>query len=123
MRRRPDPGSCRIALIGLTAADARDVLIVEGRSGIVAVRLGRLKPLNRQATQLTREAWPPVTTPAKPDHYVDLNIIMPGWNELCKVPQTYMGPAGAGLGLGHASQPLIKTTPRLADHQTANGWQ
>lgn len=112
---RTDPG-CRIALIGLTAADARDV-IVEGESGIVAVHSEDFKPLYEPSKR--RITWPNGSmatcyNASEPDQLRGPQHHYAWVDELAKFPaaQDLWDQLAFGLRLGHHPQTVVTTTPR-----------
>ena len=107
---------CRIALVGLTAADARDVM-VEGESGILAVHPERERPLYEPSKR--RLTWPngSIATcynASEPDQLRGPQHHYAWVDELAKFPaaQELWDQLAFGLRLGQHPQTVITTTPR-----------
>lgn len=124
------PG-CRIALVGLTAADARDV-IVEGESGILGVHPEKDRPLYEPSKR--RITWPNGSmatcyNASEPDQLRGPQHHFAWVDELAKFPaaQDLWDQLTFGLRLGSHPQVMVTTTPRplpiirrmLADADTA----
>ena len=115
MKAETVPG-CRIALVGLTAADARDV-IVEGESGIVAVHSENFKPLYEPSKR--RITWPNGSmatcyNASEPDQLRGPQHHFAWVDELAKFPaaQELWDQLSFGLRLGDHPQTVVTTTPR-----------
>jgi len=109
------PG-CRIALVGLTAADARDV-IVEGESGILAVHPEKDRPLYEPSKR--RITWPNGSmatcyNASEPDQLRGPQHHYAWVDELAKFPQAQdlWDQLVFGLRLGQHPQAMVTTTPR-----------
>lgn len=109
------PG-CRIALVGLTAADARDV-IVEGESGIVSVHPEADRPLYEPSKR--RITWPNGSmatcyNASEPDQLRGPQHHFAWVDELAKFPaaQELWDQLAFGLRLGSHPQVAVTTTPR-----------
>lgn len=109
------PG-CRIALVGLTAADCRDVM-VEGESGILAVHPDADKPLYEPSKR--RVTWTNGTiatcyNASEPDQLRGPQHQFAWVDELAKFPhaQDLWDQLIFGLRLGAHPQTLATTTPR-----------
>lgn len=107
---------CRIALVGLTAADARDVM-VEGESGILAVHPEGTKPLYEPSKR--RLTWPNGTiatcyNASEPDQLRGPQHHKAWVDEPAKFPsaQELWDQLIFGLRLGHKPQIVATTTPR-----------
>lgn len=108
--------NARIAIVGLTAADARDV-IVEGESGILAVHPEGKKPLYEPSKR--RITWPSgaIATcynASEPDQLRGPQHTHAIVDELAKFPhaQDLWDQLQFGLRLGEKPQTVIATTPR-----------
>lgn len=106
----------RIAIVGLTAADARDV-IVEGESGILAVHPEHERPLYEPSKR--RITWPSgaIATcynASEPDQLRGPQHTHAVVDELAKFPhaQDLWDQLQFGLRLGDKPQTVIATTPR-----------
>lgn len=109
------PG-CRIGLVGLTAADARDVM-VEGESGILAVHAAHEKPLYEPSKR--RLTWPNGSmatcyNASEPDQLRGPQHHYAWVDELAKFPdaQELWDQLAFGLRLGEHPQTVVTTTPR-----------
>lgn len=107
---------CRIALVGLTAADARDVM-VEGESGILASHPDMERPLYEPSKR--RLTWPngSIATcynASEPDQLRGPQHHYAWVDELAKFPaaQELWDQLAFGLRLGTAPQTVVTTTPR-----------
>jgi phage terminase large subunit-like protein len=107
---------CRIALVGLTAADARDVM-VEGESGILAVHPQAERPLYEPSKR--RLTWPngSIATcynASEPDQLRGPQHHYAWVDELAKFPaaQELWDQLAFGLRLGQHPQSVVTTTPR-----------
>lgn len=107
---------CRIALVGLTAADARDVM-VEGESGILAVHPEHERPLYEPSKR--RLTWPngSIATcynASEPDQLRGPQHHYAWVDELAKFPaaQELWDQLAFGLRLGIHPQTVVTTTPR-----------
>jgi phage terminase large subunit-like protein len=108
--------SCRIALVGLTAADARDVM-VEGESGILAVHPEHERPLYEPSKR--RLTWPngSIATcynASEPDQLRGPQHHYAWVDELAKMPaaQELWDQLAFGLRLGLDPRSVVTTTPR-----------
>lgn len=109
------PG-CRIALVGLTAADARDV-IVEGESGILSVHPEAQRPLYEPSKRRITWANGTIATcynASEPDQLRGPQHHFAWVDELAKFPsaQDLWDQLIFGLRLGQHPQALVTTTPR-----------
>jgi len=109
------PG-CRIALVGLTAADARDV-IVEGESGILSVHPERDRPLYEPSKRRITWANGSIATcynASEPDQLRGPQHHFAWVDELAKFPaaQDLWDQLIFGLRLGTHPQVMVTTTPR-----------
>lgn len=109
------PG-CRIALVGLTAADARDV-IVEGESGILGVHPERERPLYEPSKRRITWANGSMATcynASEPDQLRGPQHHFAWVDELAKFPaaQDLWDQLIFGLRLGAHPQVMVTTTPR-----------
>lgn len=109
------PG-CRIALVGLTAADCRDV-IVEGESGILAVHSEGQRPLYESSKR--RVTWPngsiaTLYNASEPDQLRGPQHHFALVDELAKFPaaQELWDQLAFGLRLGDHPRVMVTTTPR-----------
>lgn len=107
---------CRIALVGLTAADARDVM-VEGESGILAVHPDHEKPLYEPSKR--RLTWPngSIATcynASEPDQLRGPQHHKAWIDEFAKFPaaQDLWDQLTFGMRLGDKPQAVVTTTPR-----------
>lgn len=107
---------CRIALVGLTAADARDVM-VEGESGILAVHPDHEKPLYEPSKR--RLTWPngSIATcynASEPDQLRGPQHHKAWIDEFAKFPaaQELWDQLTFGMRLGNKPQAVVTTTPR-----------
>lgn len=112
---KADPG-CRIALVGLTAADCRDVM-VEGESGILSVHAPDERPLYEPSKR--RLTWPngSIATcynASEPDQLRGPQHHYAWVDELAKFPdaQELWDQLTFGLRLGEHPQSVVTTTPR-----------
>jgi phage terminase large subunit-like protein len=111
-----ESGPLRIALVGATASDVRDIMI-EGESGILSVCSGAMRPVYEPSKR--RLTWPngaiaTIFTSEEPDrlrgpqhHYAWLDELASFKN-----PQDTWDMLQFGLRLGKNPQQLITTTPR-----------
>lgn len=106
----------RIALVGLTAADARDVM-VEGESGILAVHAEHERPLYEPSKR--RLTWPNGSlatcyNASEPDQLRGPQHHYAWVDELAKFPQAQelWDQLAFGLRLGQHPQSMVTTTPR-----------
>lgn len=111
-----DNPRARIAIVGLTAADARDV-IVEGESGILAVHPDSEKPLYEPSKR--RITWPngalaTCYNASEPDQLRGPQHSHAIVDELAKFPhaQDLWDQLMFGLRLGDHPQTVVATTPR-----------
>lgn len=109
------PG-CRIALVGLTAADCRDV-IVEGESGILAVHPEVDRPLYESSKRRVTWANGSMATlynASEPDQLRGPQHHFALVDELAKFPaaQELWDQLAFGLRLGEHPQVMVTTTPR-----------
>lgn len=107
---------CRIALVGLTAADARDVL-VEGDSGILSVHPKAERPLYEPSKR--RLTWPngSIATcynASEPDQLRGPQHHYAWADEIAKFPhaQDLWDQLAFGMRLGQHPQVIATTTPR-----------
>jgi predicted phage terminase large subunit-like protein len=110
-----EPG-CRIALVGLTAADCRDV-IVEGESGILAVHPEADRPLYESSKR--RVTWrngsiATLYNASEPDQLRGPQHHYAWADELAKFPAAsdLWDQLAFGLRLGQHPRVLVTTTPR-----------
>lgn len=110
-----DP-ECRIALVGLTAADCRDVM-VEGESGILAVHPDGKKPLYEPSKR--RLTWPngaqaTCYNASEPDQLRGPQHHKAWVDEIAKFPaaQDLWDQLTFGMRLGNNPQSVVTTTPR-----------
>jgi predicted phage terminase large subunit-like protein len=110
-----DPG-CRIALVGLTAADARDVM-VEGESGILAVHPEDERPLYEPSKR--RLTWPNGSmatcyNASEPDQLRGPQHHYAWVDEYAKFPaaQELWDQLAFGMRLGQKPRSVVTTTPR-----------
>jgi phage terminase large subunit-like protein len=108
--------TCRIALVGLTAADARDVM-VEGESGILAVHPMGEKPLYEPSKRRLTWANGSIATcynASEPDQLRGPQHHFAWVDEFAKFPaaQELWDQLTFGMRLGDHPQAVVTTTPR-----------
>jgi phage terminase large subunit-like protein len=107
---------CRIALIGPTAGDCRDILI-EGATGVLATAPSWCQPVYEPSKRVIR--WPNGSqahafSGEEPDRLRGMQFHWGWWDEACSTPNMddVWNMYSMGLRLGERPRTLITTTPK-----------